>query len=123
VEMLPSIVARVRSGELITAAIRAFGTIILDRGPEGKHRSFHSIEAYVAALQKLKYALQSSESYFKIETAAAIVCLAMVEVRTHSSQRSKLAHDLFTSVDAPKVKQQHSCTFWRTRCADQYVFP
>jgi hypothetical protein len=85
VEMLPSIVARARSGDLITAATRAFGTILLDRGPEGKHKSFHSIEAYVATLQKLKSALHSSESFFRIETAAAIVCLAMVEVRTHNS--------------------------------------
>ena len=82
--MLPSIVARANSGELITAATRAFGLVVLDRGLEGKHRSFHSIEAYVATLEKLNSVMQSPESFFRIETAATIACLAMVEVRTHS---------------------------------------
>ena len=118
VEMLPSIVAQAHSGELIAAATKAFGLIVLDRGPEGKHESFHGIEAYVATLQKLSSALRSPESFFRIETAAAIGCLAMVEVRTHSPQESKVAHDLFTSVDAPKIRHGHSCTLWRTRCAD-----
>ncbi|ESZ95785.1 hypothetical protein SBOR_3802 [Sclerotinia borealis F-4128] len=92
VEMLPSIVARAHSGELITAATRAFGTIILDRGPEGKHKIFHAIEEYVATLQKLNIALQSSESFFKIETAAAILCLAMVELMLPKSEGNTFAH-------------------------------
>lgn len=81
--MLPSMIARPHSGELIAAATKAFGLIILDRGPEGKHESFHSIEAYVATLQKLTSTLVAPESFFIIETAAAIVCLAMVEVRAN----------------------------------------
>lgn len=93
VEMLPSIIAGAHSKELIRTAVRAFGMILLDRGLEGKHESFHSIEAYVTTLQHLNSALQTRESFFRIETAAAIACLAMVEVCTHRPQRSKVAHD------------------------------
>ncbi|KFY50094.1 hypothetical protein V495_00349 [Pseudogymnoascus sp. VKM F-4514 (FW-929)] len=70
VEMLPSIVARANSGELITAAARAFGLVVLDRGPEGKYKNFTAL----------------------MQTAAAIVCLAMVELMLPKSDSNTLAH-------------------------------
>ncbi|KAH9208656.1 hypothetical protein DL95DRAFT_311499, partial [Leptodontidium sp. 2 PMI_412] len=92
VEMLPSIVARANSGELITAAVRAFGLTLLDRGPEGKSKNFRGLEAYVATLEKLSSTLQSPENCFRIETAAAVVCLAMVELMLPKSDSNTLAH-------------------------------
>ncbi|PVH73551.1 hypothetical protein DL98DRAFT_607025 [Cadophora sp. DSE1049] len=92
VEMLPSIVSRAEPGELITAAARAFALVILDRGPEGKHKNFHSVRAYVATLEKLSSAMRSPENFFRIETAAAIVCLATVEFMLPEPDSNTLAH-------------------------------
>ncbi|KAH7345807.1 hypothetical protein BKA66DRAFT_434053 [Pyrenochaeta sp. MPI-SDFR-AT-0127] len=92
VEILPSLVARAGSRELISSATRAFGTIILDRSHQGKSTSFQCREAYIATLQQLKHDLLSPKSFFRIETAAAIVCLAMVELMLPTSDDGGLTH-------------------------------
>ncbi|KAG4443492.1 hypothetical protein IFR05_001062 [Cadophora sp. M221] len=107
VEMLPSIVARANHGDLISAATRAFGLVVLDRGPEGKHKNFHSVNAYVATLEMLSYAIQSPQKFFRIETAATIVCLAMVELMLPRSDCNTLAHfgglGALINIYSPKV--------------------
>lgn len=122
VEVLPSLVARAHPGELITVATKAFGMAILAINSRTIDGSFDSIEAYSISLQKLKGALYSRESFFSIETAAAIVCLAMVEVRKDFPSEWMISIDLIISVNAPNVRDQQPCAFWRTRCTNQYVF-
>lgn len=65
---------------LISCATKALGMVIYDRSPLGRSKNYKSIEAYTDSLEQLKRALTSSEG-FNVETAAAIACLAMVEVR------------------------------------------
>ncbi|KAH7083513.1 hypothetical protein BKA63DRAFT_530273 [Paraphoma chrysanthemicola] len=92
VGLLPSLVARAGSRELISSATKAFGTIILDRSHQGKSTSFQSREAYIATLQQLKHDLLLPKRVFRIETAAAIVCLAMAELMLPTSDDSIPAH-------------------------------
>ncbi|KAH7394696.1 hypothetical protein BKA66DRAFT_455546 [Pyrenochaeta sp. MPI-SDFR-AT-0127] len=92
VGVLPSLVARAGSRELISSATKAFGTIILDRSHQGKNTSFQCREAYIATLQQLKNDLLSPKNFFRIETAAAIVCLAMVELMLPTSGDGIPAH-------------------------------
>ena len=68
------------SGVLISAAVKAFGTAILDRGPDGRRMNFRSLEAYHSTLQRLRHVLVASNMSFDVKTAASIACLAMVEV-------------------------------------------
>lgn len=75
-------ISRAAPDQLITFATRAFGLAVLDRGPEGRFQNFHSVKAYVSTLEKLRSVMRSPGNFFRVETAAAIVCLAMVEVCT-----------------------------------------
>ena len=75
-------ISRAAPDQLITFATRAFGLAVLDRGPEGKTKKYHSVKAYVSTLEKLRSVMRSPGNFFRVETAAAIVCLAMVEVCT-----------------------------------------
>ncbi|KAH7118020.1 hypothetical protein B0J11DRAFT_537302 [Dendryphion nanum] len=92
VEILPSLVAQAQPGGLISLATRAFGTAILDRSHEGKSKGFRSSEAYIATLHELKKALLTWKSSLSIETAAAIVCLAMAELLLPTSNEAMYAH-------------------------------
>lgn len=80
VGVLPRLAAGVRSGALISTAVKALGTAILDRGPEGTRLDFRSLEAYTSTLKRLHHDLITPGVFFKVETAASIACLAMVEV-------------------------------------------
>jgi hypothetical protein len=90
VEILPNLMTLARSGELISSATKALGMVIYYRGPLGSVKNLRSLEAYNESLQQLKRALMSSKG-FKVETAVAIACLAMVEVRrtTNRERNSK----------------------------------
>lgn len=78
--VLPRLVADMPSESLISAAVKAFGTAILERGPGGRRMNFRSLEAYNSALQLLRNDLVASNVSFDVKTAASIACLAMVEV-------------------------------------------
>lgn len=80
VGVLPRLADEMHSEALIFAAVKAFGTAILDRGPDGKRMNFRSLEAYSSTLQQLQHDLVASKMSFDIKTAASIACLAMVEV-------------------------------------------
>lgn len=80
VGVLPRLAHEMGSEALIFAAVKAFGTAILDRGPHGKHMNFRSLEAYNSTLQRLQHDLVASKVTFDVKTAASIACLAMVEV-------------------------------------------
>lgn len=80
VGVLPRLADEMHSEALIFAAVKAFGTAILDRGPDGKRMNFRSLEAYSSTLQHLQHDLVASKMSFDIKTAASIACLAMVEV-------------------------------------------
>lgn len=80
VGVLPRLADEMRSEALIFAAVKAFGTAILDRGPDGKRMNFRSLEAYNSTLQWLQKDLVAPKVSFDIKTAASIACLAMVEV-------------------------------------------
>lgn len=82
VGVLPRLADEMHSEALIFAAVKAFGTAILDRGPDGKRMNFRSLEAYNSTLQHLQHDLVASKMSFDIKTAASIACLAMVEVST-----------------------------------------
>lgn len=84
VGVLPRLADEMRSDALIFAAVKAFGTAILDRGPDGKRMNFRSLEAYHSTLQWLRHDLVASKVSFDIKTAASIACLAMVEVSAGS---------------------------------------
>lgn len=94
VGILPGLVARVGSGskKLLSLATQAFATSILDSSAQAKSKSFQSQEAYHNTLQRLNKELLSSKSFFSVETAAAIVCLAMVELMLPISDNGILAH-------------------------------
>lgn len=51
VGVLPRLADEMRSDALIFAAVKAFGTAILDRGPDGKRMNFRTLEAYNSTLQ------------------------------------------------------------------------
>lgn len=80
--MLPRLANDMPSGSLISAAVKAFGTAILDRGPHGRRIKFRSLEAYNSTLQRLRHTLvaQNLQVSFDVKTAAAMACLAMTEV-------------------------------------------
>lgn len=80
VGVLPRLAHGMRSGALLSAAVKAFGTAILDRGPEGRRLNFRSLEAYNSTLQQLQQDLAAPNVSFNVKTAASIACLAMVEV-------------------------------------------
>lgn len=80
VGVLPRLADEMRSEALIFAAVKAFGTAILDRGPQGKRMNFRSLEAYNLTLQWLQHDLVAPKVSFDVKTAASIACLAMVEV-------------------------------------------
>lgn len=82
VGVLPRLADEMCSEALIFAAVKAFGTAILDRGPDGKRMNFRSLEAYNSTLQWLQQDLVAPKVSFDIKTAASIACLAMVEVST-----------------------------------------
>lgn len=84
VGVLPRLANEMCSDALIFAAVKAFGTAILDRGPDGKRMNFRSLEAYHSTLQQLQHDLVASKMSFDIKTAASIACLAMVEVSAGS---------------------------------------
>ncbi|KAF2846697.1 hypothetical protein T440DRAFT_501575, partial [Plenodomus tracheiphilus IPT5] len=92
VGILPSLVARASSGELITSATKAFATSILDRSAQAKSKSFQSLEAYNTTVQRLNKELLSAKGFFSVQTAASIVCLAMVELMLPISDNGHLAH-------------------------------
>lgn len=78
--VLPRLADEMPSGSLISAAVKAFATAILDRGPDGRRMNFRSLEAYHSTLQRLRRDLVVSSMSFDVRTAASIACLAMVEV-------------------------------------------
>lgn len=80
VGVLPRLADEMRSEALIFAAVKAFGTAILDLGPDGRRMNFRSLEAYNSTLQRLRHDLVASNVSFDVKTAASIACLAMVEV-------------------------------------------
>lgn len=80
VGVLPRLADEMPSGSLISAAVKAFATAILDRGPDGRRLNFRSLEAYQSTLQRLRHDLVVSSMSFDVRTAASIACLAMVEV-------------------------------------------
>ncbi|CBY02475.1 predicted protein [Plenodomus lingam JN3] len=94
VGILPGLVARVGSGsrKLLYLATQAFAASILDSSTQAKSKSFHSQEAYHNTLQRLNKELVSMKSFFSVETAAAIVCLAMVELMLPISDNGIHAH-------------------------------
>lgn len=79
VEILPNLMTLARADGLISSATKALGTLIYDRSALGRSRNYKSIEAYTDSLQQLKHGLTSLKG-FSVEAAAAIACLAMVEV-------------------------------------------
>lgn len=85
VEILPQLVRTARSGKLFCSADKTFGAAILDMGPEGKNKSFRSLEAYGTTLRELTGALASRELVFNDEAAVTILCLGMVEVCTYTN--------------------------------------
>lgn len=92
VEILPSLVAKAQPGELISLATRAFGAAILDKSQTGKSIGFRSSEAYIATLHELKKAVLSLESCLRVETAAAIACLAMAELLLPTPKEAMYTH-------------------------------
>ncbi|EKG09259.1 Thiopurine S-methyltransferase [Macrophomina phaseolina MS6] len=81
VDILPRLVDVARPGSLISSAVRAFGAAIIDRSSDGRYSNFKTFEAYNSAIQQLKSTLSAPKTAFSIETAAAIACLFMAEVR------------------------------------------
>lgn len=104
VDILPRLVDRARPDELVSSAVRAFGTAILDRSYLGRNKNFRSLEAYNSTLQQLRIALALPKPFFGIEKAAAIICLAMVEVRVNSSPEMTFANNLRLLVDITNVR-------------------
>ncbi|PSN68580.1 hypothetical protein BS50DRAFT_663178 [Corynespora cassiicola Philippines] len=92
VGLVPRLVARANSGELICLAAKAFGAAILDRN-QGGTSAFRSKETYVAALRKLNGTLLARKSPFSLETAASIACLAMAELIVPTSDDGIHAHN------------------------------
>lgn len=92
VQILPSLVAGAPPGTLISLATRAFGAAILDVSDLGKSNQFRSNEAYLATLQELKNNILLSKNCLRIETAAAIACLAMTELLLPTSNEATYAH-------------------------------
>lgn len=92
VGVLPRLTNDMPSGSLIAAAVKAFGTAILDRGPDGKCMNFRSLEAYNTTLQRLRHSLVKQNVSFDVKTAAAMACLAMTEV---SATRSVYLKDFW----------------------------
>ncbi|KAF2798721.1 hypothetical protein K505DRAFT_296009 [Melanomma pulvis-pyrius CBS 109.77] len=98
VDILPRLVDRARSEKLVSSAVRAFGSAILDRNSLGENKNFRSLEAYNSTLQQLRVALALPKPFFGIEEAAAIICLAMVELILPTSDDS--VHKHFRGLDA-----------------------
>lgn len=99
VGVLPRLADEMRSEALIFAAVKAFGTAILDRGPDGKRMNFRSLEAYNSTLQWLRHDLVASKLFFDVKTAASIACLAMVEVSAGPDLLEEFCNNLCSSVD------------------------
>lgn len=79
-EVLPNLAGRGSHGDILPSAIKALGVSILNRDPGQRTSSYECFQAYCSALQRLKKGLMEAGS-FHVESAAAIMCLTLAEVR------------------------------------------
>ncbi|KAL5394810.1 hypothetical protein PMIN04_012638 [Paraphaeosphaeria minitans] len=92
VGILPQLAFQARPGNLLSSAIKAFGTAILDRNHSENVTDFRSYEAYTSLIQQLRRSLVVPEPTFTIHNAIAVLCLAMVEFLIRTPHESFHAH-------------------------------